>query len=245
MIDKINCSRLDFDTDVTGVLSGIWDIKTNRYEVLGPFLNDCLEFGYKHLIVRATLDSLDLIRELEKVGFVLSDVCVNYKYDIESSGLPEIPKYLDYKIRLATEDDIEAMQKLVIGTFKYDRYHTDPLYTKEMADKVYVKWVENAVLSRYDTLAFVTDVEGDIGGFSTLRILPYTAIIGITAVSDKYRHRDMAKNLFRRHIIKANECNLFDVSVVTQVNNIPAIKLHESCGFKLSESYVTMVYTNG
>lgn len=147
------------------------------------------------------------------------------------------------------EDLIHDYNELLTLTYEsgiYSRFYVDKNFQNNEFEKLYKIWIDNSLKKINALDVFVAVEEKTILGFVTLeRKTPEIAAIGLIAVSSRVRGKKIATNLIQ-HIKKiAKENNFKQIQVVTQLDNLPAVKLYESNGFKLNEvKYIYHIWNN-
>jgi hypothetical protein len=87
-------------------------------------------------------------------------------------------------VRLAVAGDIPRVEEIADHAFRHGRYHADPRFPPELADRRYRRWVGNALVSK-DPLdrVYVLGRPGTVKGFFQLRLVEDRAEVGIIAVA--------------------------------------------------------------
>lgn len=147
------------------------------------------------------------------------------------------------------EDLTHDYNELLTLTYEsgiYSRFSVDKNFQNDEFKKLYKIWIDNS-LKRINALdVFVAVEENAILGFITLvRKTHEISAIGLIAVSSKVRGKKIATNLINYIKKIAKENNFKQIQVVTQLDNLPAVKLYEANGFKLNEvKYIYHIWNN-
>jgi ribosomal protein S18 acetylase RimI-like enzyme len=99
-----------------------------------------------------------------------------------------------------------------------------------------------AYIGNPDKIVWLATVEGQIAG--QLRLARHWnrfANIEDLVVDRQFRRRGVGRALIERAKVWAREKQLAGLSVETQTNNLPAIRLYEACGFELG-GYDRLLY---
>ena len=210
--------------------------------VLEATTNLFVNLGYDHVVMRIPSYMIFLIQELEREGFVMVDGYLDYIFNFDTQKCPEPVEEGVYIIRTATKDDIDELMDMAGLAYQSDRYHCDPFLTKEIADNVYRTWIKSSVLGKYDTRVDVADYDSIIGGFSTCRLYKNKrGVVGITAVRKEASGLGIGRDLLKTNLRYFYEEGMDSVTVGTQLSNVSAMRLYSSVGFKVFETYVTLV----
>jgi len=216
--------RLDWDSDFFGLRIGRVDIGSleesaqlasqcsvikNDFDLLYVFANHGLSFSASG----ATL--MD-----EKVVYSLSDV---------SDPLMD-RDIIPWSADRGVSDDLLHLA-LVSG--EYSRFKLDVRLPKGSYERLYSRWIEQSVNRVIASEVFCYLVDGVPRGLATLNIKNNIGNIGLFAVHEDYRQRGIGTALMQYAVHFAQELQLQELSVVTQLANVPACKLYEKCNFKV------------
>lgn len=160
---------------------------------------------------------IEAINNLEKHGFKLCDISVEYFLDLSRS-----PAYEIYGIRSLDVMDIDRVLEITRNSFYLDRFHKDPNLTSKQADNMYQEWVINACNGSYGDAVFVAEGGRDIVGFSSCRIIDNYGEIDLTAIDISNKDRNVSTNLIAADINFFMNNNLDFVKTSTQIENIPS-----------------------
>lgn len=145
----------------------------------------------------------------------------------------------------STHNHLE-IYKLALESGVFSRFKIDENFKSGEFEKLYSRWI---ALSIEGKLAFdiviATDKNETVIGFVTLNNKNKNVVdIGLIAVSEEYRGKGIGKKLLQYSINKSLELGFKEIKVVTQFNNIQAMKLYETVGFKIKEKTFVYHYWN-
>ncbi len=188
----------------------------------------------------AKVDAADvaLTKELLRAGFYVADVCVTFAVapgrligganpTVDVGTLPGGPDH----------DRIESeVLAIAHDSFRFTRFHLDPLVSRATADLVKKEWVRNYAEGKRGDHLFVATTGGRATGFlAALRSHDgATAIIDLVGVHPDAQRQGVGRTMitrFAEHYRDARE-----LLVGTQVANTPSVQLYESLGFRLKSS---------
>jgi len=212
-----------------------WDSDFFNFKVAkinnGVLLNDAFFEKLHHENVQlAYYSSKNKLTETsnEYYTFGLVDEKVTFLKEIEQSPLIRntesySEKYPDKQlINLAIESGI------------YSRFNVDPKIGKKKFEELYTQWIIKSVSKEIADDVLVYKTGGKIAGFVTIGQKNGRADIGIIAVDKDYRGKGIGKTLMKTaENFYFNKLKL--IQVVTQGDNLPAIKLYEGCGYKIEK----------
>ncbi len=163
-------ATLPWDEEIFGF--AVADLKLPA--TIGPSMAEVTEFqnalqdfcqrtGAELISVR--FDPVDhaLVRVFSAAAFIPVDLSL----EASSARLrPELMPKPRFGIRKATEQDTSAILSIARNAFQFGRYHTDPVFPRELADKRYQLWVENALYrGTPEDHLFVLGSESQVLGF--------------------------------------------------------------------------------
>ena len=105
----------------------------------------------------------------KRTNFMLVDTIITFKRDTTKDWKPiKISK--DYNIRFATITDLNAISRLAFNSFKYSRFHLDPLISNNNANNVKQYWITNFFNGRRGDWLVVCEIDKKSSGIhSTLQ----------------------------------------------------------------------------
>jgi hypothetical protein len=117
---------------------------------------------------------------LPELGFVVVEQTVRIMLRLQAFTAPPPAT----PVRLAVTDDGQHIEEIAGHAFRHGRYHADPRFPQELADRRYRRWVGNALAST-DPLdrVYVLGHPGSVKGFFQLRLNKDRAEVGIIAVA--------------------------------------------------------------
>lgn len=182
---------------------------------------------------------LEHVHLLEQSGFRLVDTNIQLNKPVQSdrgySG--------NCTVRFALPDDNEKVAKLGGSSFKYSRFHLDPLFSKEIADKIKEEWVINYFTGKRGNAMVVAEIRGDLVGFLQLIYSgDDTLIIDLIAVDKQQRRKGIAGDMIAFAEENCKKRN--SVVVGTQLANLPSLRLYEGLGFSICAADYVLHYHN-
>jgi hypothetical protein len=117
---------------------------------------------------------------LPELGFSAVEQTVRIKLRLQAFTAPPPAT----PVRLAVADDGPHIEEIAGHAFRHGRYHADPRFPQELADRRYRRWV-GSVLASTDPLdrVYVLGHPGTVKGFFQLRLNKDRAEVGIIAVA--------------------------------------------------------------
>lgn len=170
---------------------------------------------------------------LEQNGFYLIDTNVLLRKEIRSKKEISTKELTgrNITIRFAESKDREGTVQVGQNSFIYSRFHLDPWFSKELADKVKASWVDGYFRGNRGEQMVITLIGNKIVGFLQV-LMPADDhfIIDLIGIDKDHRRKGIAENMIRFAILQNSPEH---VLVGTQIGNIPSIKLYQKMGFFL------------
>ncbi|AXV66464.1 GNAT family N-acetyltransferase [Pseudoalteromonas lipolytica] len=140
----------------------------------------------------------------------------------------------DFDSYLATESSLDELKLIVSDLYVNSRFR-EPWFTLLERDRFYQKWIENAVLAKFDDCCLVLKEENTISGFVTVRIRCSEATIGLIGVATPFQGKGVGKKLLElvQNYSTAKKAKI--IKVATQTSNISAANLYGKNGFTITD----------
>lgn len=196
---------------------------------------DVAPSGRAFFAVKQSISDIASVETLVRAGFNVVDVSVTLAHDGQATvasvadGVEVDPA--------APEDEVDIVD--VAGRcFVHSRFHADRRIGRERADRIKREWVRNSCRGRA-VMVYVARRADEIAGFLAAMKLDgksgVRAAIDLIGVDAKFQGQGIGRSLGARFVNDWR--NRADRLVVgTQVANIPALRLYESLGFRVSEA---------
>jgi dTDP-4-amino-4,6-dideoxygalactose transaminase/ribosomal protein S18 acetylase RimI-like enzyme len=189
------------------------------------------EKNVDYAVYRTSTENYPLIQVLEDNNFVMVDGLVSLQANLEEE------EYLfDGHIREAKKKDLQQLKDIASTAFDRTRLYNDKLLDRKKAGELYSQWIENSLNKEAADEVFVWEEENEILGFVTLQKNGHIPLI---AVRQKARGNGIAKALVKAGLFSLKKLGVKDSEIETQIANIPALRVYQSCGFKIVDSHLT------
>ena len=149
------------------------------------------------------------------------------------------------------------LKSLALQSGEYSRFRRDPRLSPDVFPRLYGQWLRNSLVGKKAREVYVySDLilnETTLGtaphniagsvlplGMLTLGLKAGRADIGLLAVAATARRRGVGSALVQAAQQRAAACNIFEIQVVTQLDNLLACRFYQYCGFV--EWYCEHVY---
>lgn len=214
--------------------------------LLDAMLTDPRNRGIRYIACRVNADDLSGLHLLEQQNFVTVDGILTFSLDL-SRWFPTSMD-IDYEVRPARESELDEIRSIGATAFVYDRFHSDPIIPRAIADKLKATWVENACRGVVADLVIVASKDHKVLGFVTCKINRSagkcfgTGIgsLDLVAVSAEARGKGVAYWISQASLEWFKKNGMRFVEVGTQFRNHAASTVYQKAGFKLVSSSITL-----
>jgi len=178
--------------------------------------------------------NIKAVDSLERIGFHLVDTNVqmkkqaNLKNDVKTAT------------RLATAEDRTRVVEIAKKNFIFSRFHLDPCIKNNTANTIKEKWVDNFFNGVRGDLLVVKELDSKVIGFILAIKKPGICVIDLIAVDSSYRKMNAASDMI--HFLETLCEKEITMITGTQIANIPSLRLYESLGFKIDQSFYILHY---
>jgi len=194
---------------------------------------------------KVSTQAINSINFLERIGFFLIDTNITLKKEIDLRHIKDTKQESqDIEIRFAKDCDREGTVSVASNTFIYSRFHLDPWFSNELANKIKAQWVSGYFDGNRGEQMVIASFDNKIIGFLLiLKPVNDHFIIDLIGVDKNHQRRGIAKKMIDYAILVNSDIN--HVIVGTQIGNVPSIKLYQKMGFFMDYAkYVFHLHIN-
>lgn len=194
---------------------------------------DAAPQGRAFFAVKVPSDDVASVEKLTRSGFSVVDVGVTLSHE----GFVTESRPADgVTIDVAASVDEDAIVDVAGRCFSYSRFHADRRIGAERADRVKREWVRNSCRGRAATV-YVARRAGELAGFLAVmaRDNGNEAAIDLIGVDEAHQGQGVGRSLSAR-FVREWRSRAGRLVVGTQAANIPALRLYESLGFRVSDT---------
>jgi ribosomal protein S18 acetylase RimI-like enzyme len=218
----------------------------HKRQLLEALLDGCRRAGIRHLVGRVDCGDFSSIHALECAGFELIDGIQTLALRLPCP-LPEV-RAEALEVRLFRDEDLEQVLTIARSSYIFDRFHADSAISPETADAVNEAWVRDSCAGKAAEAVLVAAQGDTVLGYVSCKIDGQTepalgvllGTIVMVATSQQARARGVARATTFAALEWFAAQGVGIVEVGTQLRNIPAGRLYESCGFRLVRSSLTL-----
>jgi len=221
-----------------------------QYEVKRLLLTEALAqataHGIQHISARLNASDLSGLHVLEQAGFITVDGILTFTMELANCSITSTDG--DMQTRVATTADADVASDLARDAYRHDRFHSDPAITTEQADELYAAWIRNSCAGIGADSVIVAEDGQSLLGYVTCKLQSDTkahlgkliGTIGLVATAAQARGRGIARAATLAALRWFQQQGADIVEVGTQLRNIPASRLYQSCGFRLIDSSISL-----
>lgn len=190
--------------------------------------------GSAFVYAKVPTHSIETVVQLANMGFRLTDTQMTLERPLDR---PWKADRSSAHVRLSRADDRTAVEFVGRESFRFSRFHLDPLVSKNIADEIKAQWVGNFFTGNRGNYLIVAEGKDGVGGF--LQLLEQdsgrTINVDLIAVLEKYHGQGFASQMIE---YAAKHCagKAMNYKVSTQAANIPSLRLYEKMGFTMCQS---------
>jgi len=186
------------------------------------------------IFCKVPTSNTEAVAQLENIGFHLVDSNVQMKRQVV------LKKDIKINARLATAEDRKRVVEIAKNNFVFSRFHLDPFIKNSIANTVKEKWVDNFFNGMRGDYLVVKEINSTVIGFILAIKKPGKCVVDLIAVDSKYRKMNAASDMiYYLETLCEKETTMI---TGTQIANIPSIRLYESVGFKVDQSFYIFHY---
>ena len=245
--------RFDNDTWLAGVMGrACWkvlDLGTNdTVSDIGKELRERSENAPSFFFAKIPTRDVVTLKNATQSGFAVVDVNVTFDWlATAETKTRENGRGDGTTVAVATPEDADGIEGIAAQCFTYSRFHLDPKIQVNVANDIKRAWARNALAGRAAEI-YIARQNGNVGGFlavlETKSPSGSDAIIDLVGVDAKYQGKGAGRALSEMFIDRWKD-RASRLRVGTQISNIPAIRLYESLGFRVTETaYVLHAHTS-
>jgi GNAT superfamily N-acetyltransferase len=139
-------------------------------------------------------------------------------------------------LRLAEPGDAAAIEAIAEQGFHHGRYHADPWFPNELADRRYRRWVANALAGSdpRDQL-YVMGEPGNVKGFYHVTLEDGTSDLRLAAVVPTLQGKGIGSDLYAAILHLLKHLGVRRIVSSISATNAPVINIHSMLGCRLSK----------
>lgn len=243
--DVVTCiveiKYLDWDSKIFNKKIGLFRIKYGELnkEILNEVDNFCIEKKYKCLFTKATTREYSKMHSLENCGFNIMDSIVTLK--MEMIDRPNIIVDCNFKCRILEESDLPSITDIIDNLYSFGRFFEDSTLDNKNVNTLYKQWITNEVRNENIDVVGI-EYKNELVGFISCKYSvskindEKEGIISLVGIDKSYQGLGIGKKLINYVLSSFYDNKVKVVYVGTQIDNIGALNLYISSGFRIQSS---------
>lgn len=229
MSDHKIIKHLDWDSDFFGINIGV--VENFNLDKIGlSYLkfemnsngNDCV-------YVKTKVDTKSIVQANYDVQPIITQV--TYECDLLNWHPTNLA---NEKVTKETpKEDLDRIYNLSIELSNASRFWLDEKFRPKIAE-MYIVWIKNIISDNAASIFIARDRRGNISGFVTCKEKNEIGYLDLIVVSTDHQGQGIGKVLMEMFMNHIYENKISKAIVTTQLSNVPAKRLYENFGFKLS-----------
>jgi dTDP-4-amino-4,6-dideoxy-D-galactose acyltransferase len=164
---------------------------------------------------------------------------VDVRVDMERNLQESVPGGATSDCREAQLEDLAALEDLARTAHKDTRFFKDLHFDRIKAGDLYALWIARDLRENTVFVAASESAPGSVLGYVSASISSDgEGRIGLVAVNSNARGRGLGRRLVGKALSWCQSRGAGSVRVATQGANVPALRLYETCGFKVADMKV-------
>jgi len=186
--------------------------------------------GVRHLTARVSANDLATIHALEMNAFHLVDGIQTFELSLEHPIPPAAGRVRNFR-----DEDLEALLAIARTAYVHDRFHVDSAIPTEIADRIHETWVRNSCSGLAADAVIVAEHADtrEPAAYVTCKCADGIGTIILVATAQSARGLGLARAATFGALAYFKRRGCTHVHVGTQLRNVAAGRLYESCGFRL------------
>ncbi len=193
-----------------------------------------------HAFYYAKVDAIDVptVTALTSAGMAVVEVNVTF-------GVPAAAHRQDadlpapVAISAAHASDAEALLTVAATSFRYSRFHLDPLVPDALANRIKREWIASYLAGQRGECLWTVRCDGEVAGFLAVTGGDDNGVrhktIDLIAVAPAFQGRGIGRQVLRFFFRQyAQACDHFRVG--TQVANVPSMRLYETASMRVERA---------
>ncbi len=186
---------------------------------------------------KVPIHKLQTVHALSDIGFRMIDVSLALSRRLPAQTSE--PGATPWRIRPASEKDLNALQQIASEAFSFSRFHLDPRITNKEANQIKRLWVRNYVTRERGDVLMLAEGKSGVVGFLAILKEPRPEgtirVVDLIGVLPSTQHQGVGQALMR-WMLEDSASGYTAIRAGTQAANLLAVRFYENLGFRLESS---------
>ncbi len=224
--NHVSHTFLDWDTQQLGIPTA------KITSITSEILAEAKQSGIKLVYFQTPESDISQIKLAKELSGILVDNKITYLMSLKNLCIPSDPSVKSFAATIPSE----ALLKLAYESGLYSRFRADPNLSDQQFKNIYKTWITNSVNHTVANDVLIIEEDNQLLGMVTVGDKNQRGDIGLLAVAESARGKNIGTRLVRAAQKYFIEKNYSHSQVVTQQTNIPACKLYEKCGYHIEKT---------
>jgi hypothetical protein len=173
---------------------------------------------------------------LPELGFTCVEQTLRLTFRVQPFDAPPPSR----PVRLATPDDRPQVEEIAGHAFRHGRYHADPRFPPDLADRRYRQWIRSACASTDPAgRVYVVGKPGSVKGFFQLTVEGDRADVGIMAVAEAAQGSPAALELMTGMHLDLKAAGIRWITAKISAANVRVMNLVAHFGYRFRDPQAT------
>jgi len=179
---------------------------------------------------------------LSQTGFEFVDLSLQVTLSLSGAKLPPVRSSL----RLAVPEDHAAIEEIAAGSFSHGRYHADPRFPQNLADRRYAHWVRNALVHPNEVdRVYVLEEGGKVAGFYHVTVEGDLSDLRLAAVAPEWKNTMLGVDLYIAMLHELRQGKVRRIVTSISAMNTSILNLYSTLGFRFSTPEIVYHWHSG
>lgn len=230
---RLRCAPVPWDTETFGFevaqLQALEGDPAGFAAALAAYDGWCRARGVRFSSARLPLDQRQALSAVQAAGFEWIEQVVYPALDLAT-----VDHDVGADLGLAREDEREQVAAIAGAAFVHQRFHVDPRFPRELADRRYAEWVARSWEDPADQVVVLRDA-GRVAGFWVVSIEAQSAYLPLTAVAEHAQGRGLGRRLWRGGAAWAKGQGARGIRTCVSAANLAVLGLYGRLGWRFHD----------